>query len=93
MELDRAPYLTPVQEQRCDTEELVTSRQSQEMLRNALSTIAVGQREALYLREILGCSYKETATILGITANAAKNRVHAGKASIEKALKSVRNDE
>ncbi|MDJ0749095.1 MAG: RNA polymerase sigma factor [Woeseiaceae bacterium] len=93
MELDRAPYLIPIQEQRCDTEELVASSQSQDMLRTALSMIAVGQREALYLREILGCSYEETATILGITQNAAKNRVHAGKASIERAIRGARNDE
>ncbi len=89
LELDRASYLTAVATQNRGAEELAASSQSRDLLRDALSRIAVGQREALYLREILGYSYKETATILGITENAAKNRVHAGKANIERAVGSI----
>lgn len=64
------------------TDDLAAAHEEHDMLQRALAKLAPGQREALYLREILGCSYGDTAIILGISANAAKNRVHAGKRNV-----------
>lgn len=53
--------------------------EQRELVQMAFNSLAPGQRDALYLREILGCTYAETAEILGISVNAAKNRIHEGR--------------
>lgn len=44
-------------------------------IRYLVGRLPMGQRQALYLREFLGCTYDEIAVTLGITVGAAKNRV------------------
>ena len=71
------------------SEVLVVAKQEQEVLDKALATIAPGQREALYLRDILGCTYREAATVLGISVSSVKNRVHHGRKSVTSAVKAM----
>jgi RNA polymerase sigma-70 factor (ECF subfamily) len=49
------------------------------LIQGAFQSLAPGQRDAVYLRDILGCSYEETAEVLGISANAVKNRIYEGR--------------
>ena len=49
------------------------------LLQSAFYSLAPGQRDAVYLRDILGCSYEEAAQILGISVSAIKNRIHEGR--------------
>ena len=49
--------------------------ESDEFVRMLVNALPMGQRQALYLREFLGCTYSEIAITLGIGVGAAKNRV------------------
>lgn len=85
-----AALATVVSDEPRQTEDLAAAHEEHDMVQRALAKLAPGQREALYLREILGCSYADTATILGISANAAKNRVHAGKQNVRTTIRASR---
>ena len=86
---DNATVLAAIDGEQCATDEVVADHQRLELFDQAFSKIAAGQREALYLRDILGCSYEETATILGISQNAVKNRVHNGRENIRLAIRGL----
>lgn len=58
----------------------------------AFNELAQGQREALYLREILGCSCAETAVILGISESSVKNRVYHGRIRLRKLVESLESN-
>jgi RNA polymerase sigma factor (sigma-70 family) len=58
----------------------------------AFNGLPKGQREALYLREILECSCAETAVILGISENSVKNRVYHGRIRLRQIVESLEQD-
>ena len=82
-----AVLATAIADEPRQTDDLAAAHEEHDLLQRALAKLAPGQREALYLREILGCSYGDTATILGISENAAKNRVHAGKLNVRMTIR------
>jgi RNA polymerase sigma-70 factor (ECF subfamily) len=63
--------------------------QNYELMQRAFSALAIGQKEALYLIDILGCTYEDTATILGVSASAAKNRVHHARLNMILAVRKM----
>ncbi len=69
----------------------VESGGREKAIQTAFRALAQGQREALYLREILGCSCAETAVILGISESSVKNRVYHGKIRLRQILESMEN--
>lgn len=58
----------------------------------AFNELAQGQREAMYLREILGCSCAETAVILGISEDSVKNRVYHGRIRLRQLVEALENN-
>lgn len=71
------------------TDEVVSENQKHKLMLEAFSMIASGQREAVYLRDILGCTYSETATILGVSVTSVKNRVHHGRKNMTSAIQTL----
>lgn len=53
----------------------------------ALGTLTHKQREAVLLRYYVGCSDREMATILGCSAGTARQRLHAGRAALERVIR------
>lgn len=79
------------------TEQSVTDREPeinarQRAIQLAFNELAQGQREALYLREILGCSCAETAVILGISESSVKNRVYHGRIRLRQLVESLESN-
>lgn len=73
------------------TDKEVELRRREKSVQVAFRALAQGQREALYLREILGCSCAETAVILGISESSVKNRVYHGRIRLRQILESMEN--
>jgi len=67
-------------------EDEIGRQQLNKRLSIALDSLPPGQREALYLRDILGCSYADTAMILGISENAVKNRIYSARGNMQAKL-------
>jgi RNA polymerase sigma-70 factor (ECF subfamily) len=63
-----------------------------ELIKTVVKRLPMGQRQALYLREFLGCSFQEIATTLGIGVSAAKNRVHEGRKNMLKEARTLAPD-
>lgn len=61
------------------TDHVAGCSEERSLLQGAFYNLAPGQRDAVYLRDILGCTYEETAEILGISVNAVKNRIYEGR--------------
>jgi RNA polymerase sigma-70 factor, ECF subfamily len=61
-------------------------------LNASLARLPDGQRNALYLCDILGCSYRETAAVLQISENAAKNRIHTGRKNMLEMMRNATAD-
>lgn len=57
----------------------------------ALRQLEPEQREAVILRDLIGCSYAEIAQRTGVAAGTAKSRVHRGHARLSELLESTRN--
>jgi RNA polymerase sigma-70 factor (ECF subfamily) len=74
-----------------DSNKEVESGRREKTIQIAFRALAQGQREALYLREILGCSCAETAVILGISESSVKNRVYHGRIRLRQILESMEN--
>lgn len=66
---------------------------SDEFIRTLVSLLPMGQRQALYLREFLGCTYDEIAVTLGIAVGAAKNRVLEARRNMVKQAQTSLDDE
>ncbi|HEX8035381.1 MAG TPA: RNA polymerase sigma factor [Ktedonobacterales bacterium] len=53
----------------------------------ALATLTQKQREAVVLRYYVGCSDQEMAAVLGCSAGTARQRLHAGRAALERVIR------
>lgn len=73
-------------------DEVAAEAQKHDLMQRAFSMIASGQREAVYLRDILGCTYSEAATILGVSLSSVKNRVHHGRRNMTSAILTLTNE-
>jgi RNA polymerase sigma-70 factor (ECF subfamily) len=62
--------------------------EEREVIVEALSTLAPNQREPVYLHHVMGMSFAEIGSVLGIRANTAKVRAHRGLAHLKKRINS-----
>jgi RNA polymerase sigma-70 factor (ECF subfamily) len=77
---------TPIES--ADVQEIVTERDRDRRLREAMGDLTSDQEEVLVLRFVLGFDIDQTADITGRTAGAVKALQHRGLASLEKLLQS-----
>lgn len=57
------------------------------VVKQAIDRLPDGQREALHLRQIEGCSYQEIADILGVPVGTVRSRLHHGTAHLADLLR------
>lgn len=69
-----------------DVQEIVTERDRDRRLREAMRALTSDQEEVLVLRFVLGFDLDQTAAITGRTTGAVKALQHRGLASLEKLL-------
>jgi len=69
-----------------DVQEIVTERDRDRRLREAMRDLTPDQEEVLVLRFVLGFDLDQTAAITGRTPGAVKSLQHRGLASLEKLL-------
>lgn len=74
-------------------EELAEAAEVASRVRKAIAELPSGQRAAVVGFYLSGLSYRETATVLGIGIPAAKARLHKGRASLRKRLRSLREEQ
>lgn len=70
-------------------EQASSSRQTGDMIQEALSALPVEHREVLVLKHVEGLDYGEIADILGVGVNALKVRAHRGRERLKELLEEV----
>jgi RNA polymerase sigma factor (sigma-70 family) len=69
-----------------DTDESFADEQYFEKIKSAMQTLSARQKEAIYLKYVVGLGYKELCPILQVDYQVARNMVHKG---IEKLRQSI----
>jgi RNA polymerase sigma-70 factor (ECF subfamily) len=69
-----------------DPEAAAIRRAEQEMVRRCLATLPTEYREALVLRELQGCSYREIAHIVEVPLGTVMSRLARGRKLLQRAL-------
>lgn len=72
-----------IHDEAADTDELILSRETVELVRKYLRMLPVEYRDPITLIYNMGYSYKETAAILGITVNAVGLRLRKAKQKLK----------
>jgi len=70
-------------ESRCCEQEIVAH------VRRAIEKLPVGQRQALTLVDLAGCSYAEVAEVLEIPLGTVMSRLHSARQTLQRTLSSV----
>ena len=71
---------------RPNPEETATNRELAAALTHAIDALEPSQREVLVLRDVEGLSASEVATVLGLSVDAVKSRLHRARVAIREAL-------
>ena len=70
-------------------EQTATNRELQRALTRAIDGLEPNQREVLVLRDIEGLSAAEVASVLGVSVDAVKSRLHRARGAVRQALAPV----
>jgi RNA polymerase sigma-70 factor (ECF subfamily) len=70
-------------------EQTATNQELQRALTRAIDGLEPAQREVLVLRDVEGLSAPEVATVLGISIDAVKSRLHRARVAVRQALAPV----
>jgi RNA polymerase sigma-70 factor (ECF subfamily) len=70
-------------------EQTTTNRELATALTRAIDALAPAQREVLLLRDVEGLSASDVATVLGISVEAVKSRLHRARAAVREELSPV----
>jgi RNA polymerase sigma factor (sigma-70 family) len=75
-----------------DPEALAETAEQAAQVRRAVAGLPAGQRAAVVLFHLAGCTHREVAALLGIGVGAVKTRLHKGRAALRALLQDGRED-
>jgi RNA polymerase sigma-70 factor (ECF subfamily) len=89
LENDGATFANKLRDARSNPETICAQTEMDESLRQALTQLSPKLRDAIQMRDLDGCSTRETAKVLGISTNGLKSRVTRGRANLSLLLNEV----
>lgn len=79
---DDVAALSEAPDERPGPERCVLDAELATIVRQAVDMLPDGQREAIHLRQLEGCSYAEVAAILDVPLGTVRSRIHHGMAKL-----------
>lgn len=72
-----------------DPHQITQQKETDDRIRGIISQLPEKQKDAITLRDIEGCSYKEVAETMGVEVNHVKQLLHRGRAQVRSQLTKI----